>query len=209
MTRVLSVDPGFTNLGLFGYDTLTKTFFSWGVHALPPSPDLNDRVLAWLQINTPLVSLVDVWLIEKQMSFNRSRFAQMLPSKIVETALYSVAAMRGHGARRIEPALVKRHHKTAIAAANRKKFPGKKAYYENKRRGVAYARLLVGRLCPLEVREWFEALKKKDDAADAFLQLIYFLQIEHKLFLDVPKYDSATVIQRWWRAKHPKPISPR
>ena len=156
--RIISIDVGTVSLGLCSYDSSTGNY-DFGIYNLRElvklkkhAKDYTLMAHALIQHKKELFKNADVVLIERQIQAGMKQVATALRAFLWHKKVFLIA-----------PIVVKRHFKTS-----------KGNYSKNK--DAACAKFLE--LASEAAKTRFKALKKKQrtDVADAFLQLLFYVQ---------------------------------
>ena len=173
--KILSIDPGLTNLGCCIYDTKTNKIdfadkislaVSLKAHRKSGESAIVERVNTSLFSNTSPIKKylkdVDVCIIEIQM---KSLY------KIISHVISSFCFLKKIKVFHISPRSVKKHFRTSSGMKT-----SKKAHSVNKKLAIDKCESLF----PKFMSRFKKQKKKRDDVADALLQAIYFKENMHK-----------------------------
>jgi len=158
---ILSIDVGIINIGMCMYNTSTKKIHYWDVGGIPPEnskglyPCLFEYFKSKEWINEP-----DMILLEKQPDKNKKM-------KSVEHFIHTFFLCMNKTVRVYDA-----RHKIPDVVG-----PGKKQYAKRKQTSVIRCREILNE----NNKEWiefFNSYKKKDDLADAFMQVLSLIPSE-------------------------------
>lgn len=148
--RILSIDVGTRNLGWALYDGEFKDVGVLDLHRYAPPGKGTDYALQVWKLSETGFFNVDVILVEIQMR------------SCMKTIANSIRCFHWDKTIRIAPQSVRRHFKTTM-----------KKHSSNKKAHLA----LVAELdLPAKIRAKMSVHKKRDDMADAIVQLMYYIQ---------------------------------
>jgi hypothetical protein len=157
---VVSIDVGIKNLGVCAYDFVQNKVVFWDNLSLVPGgryvPSRNvEYVYNFVSRNQELFSSAGVILVERQMRVN-----MRIIEAILQTIFYDRCII-------VSPRCVKAHY--GLSAKN---------YQQNKAKAVEWVTEFIrsSECIDKVVADKFTLAKKKDDLADAFILIMYYLE---------------------------------
>jgi len=172
MVKVLSFDVGIINLAYCIFNTETLKIEQWEIITIPQNKDYSKLYIELIKSLDSRQCMLNVHtvLIEKQPSFNPKM-------RIIAGCLQTYFFIRGVVDRKENPIqsveFFSPKHKLKCYSGPELNVPGKSKYAQTKQKGVIIARSKLSEYSePVEMVQFFESNKKKDDLADCYLQAL-------------------------------------